>query len=193
MWKLLIKKQINSGVFVIPLLFIIFEFYLGSGFVIFIFLQERFTNVFKNSDFPLLLAVTTGSNLNKLFIAYFLSWLVWFNLWFFSLLIFEAMDFSVFIQRILKYNMLFCISFTLGLYINNSKNLSIQNPFLLRLVTYTLFTFSITSIYLLLVLNNYFINKILLDVLLFAVTLFASYFLIRNQREVHYKENYILP
>lgn len=192
MWRLLIKKQINSGIFVIPLLFIFFESYLGSSYIIFILIQERFTNVFKNRDFPLLLSVTVGGNLNKLLIAYFLSWLTWFNLWFFSILIFEAIEFSVFIQRLLKYNILFSTSFTLGLIINNSKNLNVDKLFLSRLINYFLFTLCITSIYILLVLNNYFINFVLLDVVLFIIIFFTSCFLIRNQQNIRYKENYIL-
>src|SRR5699024_8283605 len=144
-----------------------FESYLGSSYIIFILIQERFTNVFKNRDFPLLLSVTVGGNLNKLLTAYFLSWLTWFNLWFFSILIFEAIEFSVFIQRLLKYNILFSTSFTIGLIINNSKNLNVDKLFLSSLINYFLFTLCINSIYILLVLNNYFINFVLLDVVLF--------------------------
>lgn len=192
MWRLFIKEQLNSGVFVIPLLFIIFEVFLGSSFLAFIFLQERFTNVFKNSDFPLLLCVTVGSNLNKVFIAYFLSWLFWFNLWFFSILIFETIDFSVFIQRLLKYNILLIVSFTLGLYINNSNRLNIRSSFLLRLATYSLFTLSLTSIYLILVWSSYILNSFLPDAFLFCIIFLISYFLIKKQKKIYYKENYIL-
>lgn len=192
MWKLFIKEQINSGVFVIPLLFIIFEVYLGSSFLAFIFLQERFTNVFKNSDFPLLLSVTAGSNLKKVFLAYFFSWLFWFNLWFSSILIFETIDFSVFIERLLKYNILFFVSFTLGLYINNSNSLHIRSPFLLRLITYSLFTLGLTSIYLILVWSSYILNSFLLDAFLFCIIFLISNFLIKKQRKIYYKENYIL-
>ena len=107
---------------------------LTSAYVlVFLLLQRRFFEVFRQKDYQLISFYITGISLQNTFFSYNLSWAIWLNGWHVVTtlihLFFTTTPAIDLIREWVDFNTLLFISFSIGNLISNSDMITVKSSF----------------------------------------------------------------
>jgi len=170
----MLKNQYRARLFLVPALSVFFGFFNNYYIIVFLILQNRFTNLYRNSDFTYKLLHVTGRTLGSYLQSYNLSWVIWFNLWFVIAkivsVIFGNSTILATMTDLINFNIIMFVSFIVGNTISNSYLITISSLFLRSLGSSFVYSSIIGFVYLLLYLVS--LTKMLyLNLLFFLITI----------------------
>lgn len=190
MVKSLLKYQLRQGLFLIPLIIVPLYFLTHNYIIVFLLLQNRFFNMFQQNDFHLPMLHVTGADLNNLLKTYNLSWTIWFNGWFIVAqtinLIWLKIPFQESMVHFINFNSILFTSFIVGNLLSNSDLITVKNSIFRYLALSFIFSFSISTVYSISLLINYFQQTFWVDTFLLIVIIQAwNYSITKHIRIKH--------
>lgn len=193
MLKLMLNNQYRKRLFLTPALLLLLGLFTNYYIIAILMLQNRFTNVFRNSDFNLKLYLITGKGLGRYLQIYNLSWVVWFNLWFLAsktvyVFYMNSPIYTALID-LTNFNIILFISFVVGNAISNSDMITISNSFLRSLGSSFVFCAVLSVAYPLLYGITLF-KIAAINILLLLLTLTGWQYSTRKQSKIRYIQYY---
>lgn len=193
MLKLFLNTQFRNRLFIIPLIFLPLAIYANSYIIVIFFLQNRFTNVFRNSDFHLDLFHITGKGLSRYLQTYNLSWAIWFNLWFIISRMVDVLliknEIRTALIDLINFNIVLFISFVIGNLLSNSDMITISRSFVRIIGASFVFSVAVSAVYALLY-GITLLNIPMVNILLLLLSIVGWQYSLRQQVEITYIQYY---
>lgn len=169
---------------------------LASVYVlVFLLLQRRFFEVFRQKDYQLISFHITGISLQNTFFSYNLSWAIWLNGWYVVTtlihLFFTTTPTMDLIREWVDFNTLLFISFSIGNLISNSDMITVKSSFWRLIGSSFVFGTSLSMTYLLLNSIKHLEIPIIVNFLFLIAVVFLWKKLLQHENRINYIQYYL--